>query len=34
MSMLTDLKVSSLARTCVFYRPDLNSMGQPLGIEF
>ena len=34
ISMLTDLKVSSLTYECVFYRPELNAKGEPHGIEF
>ena len=29
ISMLTDLKVSSLTCKCVFYRPELNAKGGP-----
>ena len=32
--MLTDLKVSSLACKCVFYRPEHNTKGGPLETEF
>ena len=32
--MLTGLKVSSLTRKCVFYRPELNAKGEPHGIKF
>ena len=34
LSMLTDLKVSSLACKCVFNRPKHNLKGEPHGIEF
>ena len=33
MSMLTDLKVSSMTCKCVFYRPELNAK-RAHGIEF
>ena len=32
--MLTGLKVSSLARRCVFYRPEQNAKGGPHGLFF
>ena len=34
ISMLTGLKVSSLTRKCVFYRPELNVKVGAHGIEF
>ena len=34
ISMLTGLKVSSLACKCVFYRPKHIAKGEPYGIEF
>ena len=34
ISMLTDLKVSSLACKCVFYRPENNAKVEPHGTEF
>ena len=34
LSMLTGLKVSSLACKCVFNRPKHNAKGEPRGIEF
>ena len=32
--MLTDMKVSSLACKCVFYRPEHNAKGGPHGTGF
>ena len=32
--MLTDLKVSSSAYKCVFYRREHNAKGGPIGTEF
>ena len=32
--MLTGLKVSSLGRKCLFYRPEHNAKGGPHVIEF
>ena len=32
-SMLADLKVSSLACKCVYYRPEHNAKGRPHSIE-
>ena len=32
--MLTDMKVSSLACKCVFYRPEHNAKGGPHGTKF
>ena len=34
ISILADLKVFSLARKFVFYRPEHNVKGEPHGIEF
>ena len=34
ISMLTGLKVSPLARKCVFYRPDHNTNGGPMKMNF
>ena len=34
ISMLTDLKLSSLTCKCVFYRPELNAKAGPHVIEF
>ena len=33
ISMLTDLKVSSLTCKCVFYRPELNAKGDPIELN-
>ena len=32
--MLIDLKVSSLASKCVFYRPEHNAKGEPVELNF
>ena len=32
--MLTDLKASSLACECIFYRPEHDAKGEPHGIQF
>ena len=32
--MLIDLKVSSLASKCVFYRPEHNVKGEPVELNF
>ena len=32
--MLTDLKVSFLAFKCVFYRPEYNTKGDPMELNF
>ena len=32
--MVTALKKSSLARTCLFYRPELNAKGDPEELNF
>ena len=32
--MLIDLKVSSLASKCVFYRPEQNAKGEPVELNF
>ena len=34
LSMLTGLKVSSLACKCVFYRPEHNAKGVPMEMNF
>ena len=32
--MLTGLKMSSLVRKCVFYRPDVLESRDPMGLKF